>query len=141
MTTHEQLQEQIEVLLRELREIGEFRKGTVNEVYRACGRPQCVCAQEGHPGHGPQFTLTFSRNGKTKTRVLSGGAAVKLVKEQTQNRERFTEWSRQWKDVNEQMSDLRLEELLSSIETPPASQEKKRRRRSSRKLHGKSSGS
>jgi Family of unknown function (DUF6788) len=37
---------------------GDFRRGSLNAVWRKCGKPNCACAQPGHRGHGPQWNLT-----------------------------------------------------------------------------------
>ena len=42
-------------LYEELSQVGDFRRGSLNEVWRRCGKPNCACAQEGHPGHGPRY--------------------------------------------------------------------------------------
>ncbi|MGH3519041.1 MAG: DUF6788 family protein [Haloechinothrix sp.] len=34
---------------------GDFRRGSVIENYRRCGKPNCACAQPDHPGHGPRY--------------------------------------------------------------------------------------
>jgi hypothetical protein len=33
--------------------VGDFRRGSVSENYRKCGKPNCACATSGHRGHGP----------------------------------------------------------------------------------------
>jgi hypothetical protein len=40
---------------------GDFRRGSLNAVWRKCGKPDCACAQPGHRGHGPQWNLTRRR--------------------------------------------------------------------------------
>ena len=35
--------------------IGDFRRGSVSENYRRCGKPNCACAQPGHRGMAPAF--------------------------------------------------------------------------------------
>ena len=42
---------------------GDFRPGSVNETWRRCGKPNCACAQPGHPGHGPRYLWTRSAGG------------------------------------------------------------------------------
>ena len=54
----------------ELGSVGDLRPGTLVERYRKCGKPSCHCAREGDPGHGPVWTLVFSAQGKSKTRVI-----------------------------------------------------------------------
>jgi hypothetical protein len=45
-------------LYAELRQVGDFRRGTVSENWRRCGKPNCACAASNHPGHGPRFLWT-----------------------------------------------------------------------------------
>jgi hypothetical protein len=42
-------------LYAQLNRVGDFRRGSVTENWRKCGKPNCVCAQPDHPGHGPRF--------------------------------------------------------------------------------------
>ena len=46
-------------------QVGDFRRGALNVVWRRCGKPNCACAQPGHRGHGPQYNLTRRVGGKT----------------------------------------------------------------------------
>ena len=52
---------------------GDFRRGSVNAVWRKCGKPNCACAQPGHRGHGPQWNLTRRIGGKTVNVYLKPG--------------------------------------------------------------------
>ena len=40
-------------LLLEFAQLGEFRRGSIQSLFRRCGKPNCACAQAGQPGHGP----------------------------------------------------------------------------------------
>ena len=61
------------VLSAELARVGDFRRGSLNAVHRRCGKANCACAREGHPGHGPQHNLTRWVGGKTvNVRVRPG---------------------------------------------------------------------
>jgi len=51
------LERRREELYRELGQVGDFRRGSLNEVRRKCGKPGCACAAPDHPGHGPQWNL------------------------------------------------------------------------------------
>lgn len=135
-TTFGQLRSHSDQLMEQLKQIGEFRRGTINVFYRKCGKERCVCTKEGHPGHGPQTTLTFKEGSKTRSRNLPTAAAVELVAEQIRNHDRFMDWYKRWRQLNEQMSDRKLDEVLAEKkeeDTP----EKKRRRRSSRRSGGR----
>jgi len=51
-------------LFRQMEDLGDFRRGTISV--------NCVCAQEDHPGHGPQYLWNVSVGGKTQARNLPG---------------------------------------------------------------------
>jgi hypothetical protein len=136
MALPEQYAAQAKELMEELRGIGDFRRGTVSMFFRKCGKSTCVCASERHPGH-PQTKVTVKNGAKTKSRNLPTVDSVRLVEEQIENHDRFVEWRRKWTELNEKISDLRLEETLAFGESPTVSQKKKRWRRSSRRSNGK----
>jgi hypothetical protein len=118
--------------------MGEFRRGTVNVFRRRCGKPNCACAKEGHPGHGPVTTLTYKEKGESRGRVLRSEAEAARAREQVARHDQFQEWSRQWLALNEELSDRRLEALLSGEVVAGAAPEKKPRRRSSRRSRRRS---
>jgi hypothetical protein len=68
-----ELERRREELYRELSRVGDFRPGSLNEVRRKCGKPNCACAAPGHPGHGPQYNLTRRAEGRTRARHLRPG--------------------------------------------------------------------
>ena len=47
-------------LYTQLAGVGDFRRGSVSENYRRCGKPNCACAAPDHPGHGPRLLWTRS---------------------------------------------------------------------------------
>jgi hypothetical protein len=51
-------------LYAELARLGDFRRGSLNEAFRKCGKPNCACAAPDHPGHGPQWNLTRKADGR-----------------------------------------------------------------------------
>ena len=79
----EELERQRAELYARLAGTGDFRPGSVNETWRRCGKPNCACAQPGHPGHGPRYLWTRSAGGRTRTRQL---AAAELGKVQITER-------------------------------------------------------
>ena len=50
-------------LYAQLAAVGDFRRGSVSENYRKCGKPNCACARAGHRGHGPRFLWTRTARG------------------------------------------------------------------------------
>ena len=57
----------------------DFRRGSISENYRRCGKPNCACAQPDHPGHGPRYLWTRTVAGRgTKGRQLSADEVEKV---------------------------------------------------------------
>jgi hypothetical protein len=96
--------------------VGDFRRGSVSENYRKCGKPNCACAQPGHPGHGPRFLLTRSA-GRRKTvgRQLAAAEAEKVRREVARHAE-FAAVSEQVTEVNEKICEARP---IAGTDAPP----------------------
>ena len=52
--------------------LGDLRPGSLKPRYRKCGKPNCHCAREGDPGHGPKWVLSREVKG-------SAGDVVELL--------------------------------------------------------------
>src|SRR6266849_2957776 len=69
-------------LYAQLSRVGDFRRGSVSENYRKCGKPNCACAQPDHPGHGPRFLWTRTARGRgTVGRQLAAREVEKVRRE------------------------------------------------------------
>ncbi len=88
-------------LYRELGQVGDFRRGSLNEVRRKCGKPNCACAAPDHPGHGPQWTLTRKADGRTRTVHLRPGPELDKARREVAEYERFRDLVGQATEVNE----------------------------------------
>jgi hypothetical protein len=94
-------------LFAQLAAVGDFRRGSVSENYRRCGKPNCACAAAGHPGHGPRFLWTRSAGSRrTVGRQLARGEVDKVRAEVARHRE-FTAISEQIAQVNERICEAR----------------------------------
>ncbi|VBA32427.1 hypothetical protein LAUMK4_05758 [Mycobacterium persicum] len=94
-------------LYEQLAATGDFRRGSISENYRRCGKPNCVCAQPDHPGHGPRYLWTRTVAGRgTKGRQLSA-AEVGKVRAELANYQRFAAVSEQIMEVNEAICEAR----------------------------------
>jgi hypothetical protein len=94
-------------LYAQLAAVGDFRRGSVSENWRRCGKPNCACAQPGHPGHGPRMLWTRSEGrGKTVGRQLAAEEVEKVRAEVARHAE-FTEISRRIVEVNERICEAR----------------------------------
>ncbi len=57
-------------LLDEIAAIGDLRPGSLKARFRKCGKPNCHCAADGHPGHGPQWSVSRVVKGKMRSRAV-----------------------------------------------------------------------
>lgn len=94
-------------LYEQLAATGDLRRGSVTESYRRCGKPNCACAREEHPGHGPRVMWTRKdADGKTTGRQLKAEEVDKVRGEIAAYR-RFVEVSRRVVEVNEAICEAR----------------------------------
>ena len=70
-------------------QVGDFRRGALNAVWRRCGKPNCACAQPGHRGHGPQWNLTRRVGGKTVNTHLRPGPELEKAQREVAEHQRF----------------------------------------------------
>jgi len=94
-------------LFEQLAAVGDFRRGSVSENYRRCGKTNCACAAPEHPGHGPRLLWTrHGVGGKTAGRQLSAGEADK-VRREVDAYHRFAQISAAIAEVNEAICEAR----------------------------------
>jgi hypothetical protein len=94
-------------LYAQLSMVGDFRRGSVSENYRRCGKANCACAQPGHRGHGPRLLWTRSAGArKTVGRQLAVAEVEKVRRELARHAE-FTAISEQIAVVNEKICEAR----------------------------------
>ena len=65
-------------LLKDINDKSFLLKGSLNQVYRKCGNPNCRCARG--EKHGPFYLLTWSEGGKTHSRHIPRDQASKVKK-------------------------------------------------------------
>ena len=75
------LEEERRKLYRGLSGIGDFRRGMISVNYRKCGKPNCICAKEGHPGHGPQYLWNATIKCKSYARSIPLGPELEKCKQ------------------------------------------------------------
>ena len=102
------LEDQRAQLYAELGDVGDFRRGSITENYRKCGKGNCACAAPDHPGHGPRQLWTRSGpGGRTKGRQLAAGPEVNKVRRELANYQEFVTVSAQIVEVNEAICEAR----------------------------------
>ena len=105
--TIESLEKKREHLYRQLQETGDFRRGIISVIYRKCGKKNCACAREGHPGHGPQHLWNTTIKGKSYAKNVKLGPEMQKYLEEIENHRRYVKLSEEIVVVNERICDLR----------------------------------
>lgn len=112
------------VLFAELAEVGDFRRGSLNAVRRKCGKANCACARQGHPGHGPQYNLTRWVGGKTVNVRVPPGPELDKVEREVAAWRRFQGLVEQIAAVNEAICGVRPVASVPAEAAPGSSGEK-----------------
>jgi hypothetical protein len=122
------LERKREQLYKQLQETGDFRRGTVSVLYRKCGKKNCACAQEGHPGHGPLYLWNATIGGKSYAKNLKLGPDMEKYLEEIANHQRFLKLCNELVVINEQICDMRPVRIIED-ETDLAELKKKLQQR------------
>ena len=87
--------------------LGDFRRGSVSENWRRCGKPNCACAGPGHPGHGPRFLWTRSAGRRKTVGRQLAAAEVEKVRQEVARHAEFASAVEQITEVNEKICEAR----------------------------------
>lgn len=101
------LESRKKALHEKLKNLGDFRRGTISVNYRKCGKKNCVCAKPGHPGHGPQYLWSTTIKRKSYAKNLKIGPELQKVLTETNNYRIFLDLCEQLVQTNEKLCDLR----------------------------------
>lgn len=106
-------------LFEELAGTGDFRRGSVSENYRRCGKPNCACARPGHPGHGPRLLWTRTGpGGKSRGRQLAA-LEVDKVRAELDAYAHFASLTEAIVEVNEAICEARPVGAVPVAASPP----------------------
>jgi hypothetical protein len=105
-------------------QVGDFRRGALNAVWRKCGKPNCACAQPGHRGHGPQYNLTRRVGGKTVSTHLKPGPELDKAEREVAEHRRFQDLVEEVTEVSEALCAVRP--VTGAAPAPPAPGAEKR---------------
>jgi hypothetical protein len=94
-------------LYAQLSAVGDFRRGSVSENYRRCGKLNCTCADPDHPGHGPRFLWTRTARGRKTIGRQLAASEVEKVRQELARYAEFTAISEQIAEVNEKICEAR----------------------------------
>ena len=112
---------------------GDFRRGSVTENYRKCGRPNCACAAPDHPGHGPRFLWTRTARGRGTVGRQLAAAEVGKVRREVARHGEFTATVEQLAEVNEKICEARPVAGSDAFPAPGAEKRGSARRSRGRK--------
>ena len=119
-------------LYAQLSTVGDFRRGSVSENYRRCGKPNCACAQPHHPGHGPRFLWTRSAGARKTIGRQLAAAEVEKVRRELARHADFAATVEQIAEVNEKICEARP---AAGTDAPPVREGEKKG--SSRRSRGR----
>ena len=102
-----ELEAERDVLYARLAVTGDFRRGSVSENYRKCGKPNCACAAADHPGHGPRFLWTRSEGRRKRIGPQLAAAEVEKVRREIARHAEFAATVEQIAEVNEKICEAR----------------------------------
>jgi Family of unknown function (DUF6788) len=94
-------------LYAQLAAVGDFRRGSVSENWRKCGKPNCACAAADHRGHGPRLLWTRSAGARKTVGRQLAAAEVDKVRAEVARHVQFTAISAQIVEVNEKICEAR----------------------------------
>jgi Family of unknown function (DUF6788) len=94
-------------LYEQLSRVGDFRRGSVSENWRRCGKPNCACAAVDHRGHGPRFLWTRSAGRRGTVGRQLAAAEVEKVRAEVARHAEFAAIAEQITAVNEKICEAR----------------------------------
>ena len=110
-------------LYAQLAATGDFRRGSVSENYRKCGKPNCACAAPDHPGHGPRFLWTRTQGRRKRIGRQLAAPEVEKVRREIARHAEFTAAVEQIVEVNERICETRP---VAGRQAPPVPEGEKR---------------
>lgn len=119
------LQTQRQNLLDQITALPVFRRGTVLERARSCGKPSCACANDAAHAH-MQYLWSVSEHGKTRSRNLHLGPEVEKFLAETEAYRQFLALVDAYMQVNEQIADLQPIPIIASDDALAALKKKLR---------------
>ena len=118
-------------------QVGDFRRGALNVVWRRCGKPNCRCARRGHGGHGPQYNQTRRAGGKTVNTHLKPGPELEQAGREVAEHQRFLGLVEEVSEVSEAICAARP---VTGSPAPPPAEGERGGSRGDRRRRGRDAG-
>jgi hypothetical protein len=110
----EKLELKRDELYRKLSEVGDLRRGIISLNHRKCGKRNCACAAEGHPGH-PQYLWNTTIKGKSYAKSIRVGPELQKCMQEIDNHNKFEQLRKEIIETNEMICDMRPVKEISDI--------------------------
>ena len=95
-------------LFERLAAVGDFRRGSVSENWRRCGKPSCRrCAEPGSRGHGPRWLWTRTVPGRGTIGRQLRAEELGKVQAELENYQRFAALAEEIAEVSEAICEAR----------------------------------
>jgi hypothetical protein len=95
-------------LFERLAAVGDFRRGSVSENWRRCGKPSCRrCAEPGSRGHGPRWLWTRTVPGRGTIGRQLRAEELGKVRAELENYQRFAALAEEIAEVSEAICEAR----------------------------------
>ena len=101
------LERRIENIKQKLTALGDLRPGSLSEQYNICGNPTCRCKADPPQKHGPDYQLSWTRKGRSRTRCV-GRSELATVRRQRKSCERLRSLMDEWIELAIELSDLKF---------------------------------
>ena len=96
-------------LFERLAAVDDFRRGSVSENWRRCGKPSCRrCAEPGSRGHGPRWLWTRTAPGRGTVGRQLKPEEVGKVRAELENYQQFAVLAEEIAQVSEAICEARL---------------------------------
>ena len=107
-------------LFERLAAVGDFRRGSVSENWRRCGKPSCRrCAEPGSRGHGPRWLWTKTVPGQGTVGRQLRPEEVGKVRGELASYQEFAELAGQIAEVSEAICEARPVPAPRAAQAPP----------------------
>jgi hypothetical protein len=117
------LEKRIQIIKRQIAELGDLRPGALSKQYNICGTPNCRCKADPPVKHGPYYQISFTRHGKSSSQFVREDDLIEV--QQLENYRLLRDLVDEWVTLSAQLASLRLREKR----TAPAVEMKRRKSR------------
>jgi hypothetical protein len=113
-------------LFERLAAVGDFRRGSVSENWRRCGKPSCRrCAEPGSRGHGPRWLWTRTVPGRGTVGRQLRAEELGRVRAELENYQQFAALAEEIAEVSEAICEARPVPAAAAGQAPDPEGQKK----------------